>query len=78
MWRTGRVGIGGWKLGMRGVSARQRRGNAGQDGAEQAVPGQEQVIGGYGADVLEQAGSGLQTLAGSLPLENARQIGASE
>ena len=32
------------------------------------MPGQEEMVGGHGPDVLEQAAPGLQTLAGLLPL----------
>ena len=65
MSRTSRVGICGMKVwnSRNGVSARQRRRNPGQDGAEQAVPGQEEMVGGYGPDVLEQARTSVDVSA---------------
>ena len=71
MCRTSRAGIGGMKVwnSKDGASARLRWRHPGKDGAEQAVPGQEEMVGGYSPDVLEQAAPGLLTLAGLLPLK---------
>jgi hypothetical protein len=47
---------GGAKFG----SGWQGRRNARDNGPDQTVPGQEEMIGGDGADVLEQSGAGFQ------------------
>jgi transposase-like protein len=54
---------GGAKFG----SGWQGRRNARDNGPDQTVPGQEEMIGGDGADVLEQSGAGFQPLSGLLP-----------
>lgn len=51
-------GVGG------AASAGYRRRYTGDDGAQQAVPGREQVVGGDQADMLKQAGAGAEAVEG--------------